>query len=67
MNGALHAFMNSSNVSKKARLAVQRGVLVPTIMYGSENWIWQGRYESGINAVEMRAVCSTCGVRLKDI
>ncbi|KAI5632627.1 reverse transcriptase (RNA-dependent DNA polymerase) domain-containing protein [Phthorimaea operculella] len=39
--GALHAFMNSQKVSNKARLAVHRGVLVPTLMYGSESWVWQ--------------------------
>ncbi|KAI5640813.1 reverse transcriptase (RNA-dependent DNA polymerase) domain-containing protein [Phthorimaea operculella] len=41
VNGALHAFMNSQKVSNKARLAVHRGVLVPTLMYGSESWVWQ--------------------------
>ena len=66
MNGALHDFMNSRNVSKMARLAVHRGVLVPTLMYGSESWVWQKRHESRINAVEMRALRSMCGVTLKD-
>ena len=66
VNGALHTFMNSQKVSKKARLAVHRGVLVPTLMYGSESWVWQKKHESRINAVEMRALRSMEGVTLKD-
>ncbi|KAI5642326.1 reverse transcriptase (RNA-dependent DNA polymerase) domain-containing protein [Phthorimaea operculella] len=65
-NGALHAFMNSQKVSNKARLAVHRGVLVPTLMYGSESWVWQKKHESRINAVEMRALRSMIGVKLSD-
>jgi hypothetical protein len=66
VNGALHAFMGSQKVSQRARLAVQRGVLVPTLMYGSESWVWQKRHQSQVNAVEMRALRSMCGVRLRD-
>ncbi|KAI5642761.1 hypothetical protein NE865_05287 [Phthorimaea operculella] len=63
VNGALHAFMNSQKVSNKA---VHRGVLVPTLMYGSESWVWQKKHESRINAVEMRALRSMIGVKLSD-
>ncbi|XP_063537021.1 uncharacterized protein LOC134746536 [Cydia strobilella] len=66
VNGALNAFMSSQKVSQKARLAVHRGVLVPTLMYGSESWVWQKRHQSQVNAVEMRALKSVCGVRLQD-
>ena len=66
VNGALRAFMSSEKVSKKARLAVHRGVLVPTLMYGSESWVWQAKHKSRINAVEMRALRSMEGVTLKD-
>ncbi|XP_063542355.1 uncharacterized protein LOC134750982 [Cydia strobilella] len=66
VNGALNAFMSSQKVSQKARLAVHRGVLVPTLMYGSESWVWQKRHQSQVNAVEMRALRSVCGVRLQD-
>lgn len=66
MNGALNSVVGSSNVSKKARLAVHNGVLVPTLMYGSESWVWQKRNESRINAVEMRSLRSMCGLTLKD-
>ncbi|XP_073943408.1 uncharacterized protein [Choristoneura fumiferana] len=55
VNGALHSFMNSRKVSNKACLAVHGGVLVPTLMYGSESWVWQKKHESRINVVVMRA------------
>lgn len=66
VNGALHAFMSSQKVSNRARLAVHRGVLVPTLMYGSDSWVWQKKDESKINAVEMRALRSMCGVKISD-
>ena len=66
VNGALHSFMNSRKVSNKARLAVHEGVLVPTLMYGSESWVWQKKHESRINAVEMRALRSMLEVKLSD-
>lgn len=36
MNGALHSFVSHQNVSKNARLVVHKGVLMPTLMDGSE-------------------------------
>ena len=66
VNGALHTFMNSQKVSQKARLAVHRGVLVPTLIYGSESWVWQKKHKSKINAVEMRALRSMSGIKLSD-
>jgi hypothetical protein len=45
VNGALYAFMNSRVVSKKAQLAVHNEVLLPTLMYGSESWVWQKKHK----------------------
>jgi hypothetical protein len=64
--GALHAFMGSRVVSKKAQLAVHNGVLLPTLMYGSESWVWQKKHTSRVNAVEIRALRSMIGVELSD-
>jgi hypothetical protein len=47
--------MGSRVVSKKA-----------TLMYGSESWVWQKKHRSRVNAVEMRALRSTIGVKLSD-
>ncbi|GBP52846.1 Acetylcholine receptor subunit alpha-like [Eumeta japonica] len=39
VNGALLAIMNSKSVSRPARLAIHNGVLIPMLIYGSENWV----------------------------
>ncbi|GBP82830.1 hypothetical protein EVAR_56129_1 [Eumeta japonica] len=39
MNGALLAVMNSKGVSRQASLAIHNGVLIPTLMHGSESWV----------------------------
>ncbi|GBP45766.1 hypothetical protein EVAR_76071_1 [Eumeta japonica] len=35
-------------------------------MYGCENWVWQKKNESRINAMEMRSLRNMCGVSEKD-
>ncbi|GBP72247.1 hypothetical protein EVAR_58013_1 [Eumeta japonica] len=50
----------------RARLAINKGFLIPTLMYGSESWAWRKKNESRINAVEMRLLHSTCAVYRKD-
>ena len=66
MNGALMNVIRNKNISKKARVAVHNGVLVPTIMYGSESWIMQKKDESKLNAVEMRSLRNICRKSLRD-
>jgi hypothetical protein len=58
--------MGSKVVSKKAYLTVHNGVLLPTLMYGSEIWVWQKKHTSRVNAVEMRALKNMIGVKLSD-
>jgi hypothetical protein len=41
-------------------------VLLPTLMYGSESWVWQEKHTSRVNAVEMRVLRSMIGVKLSD-
>ncbi|GBP15970.1 hypothetical protein EVAR_12550_1 [Eumeta japonica] len=45
-NGALLAIMNSKYVSRQVHLAIHNGVLIPTLMYDSESWVWQKSDES---------------------
>ncbi|XP_049870886.1 uncharacterized protein LOC126370141 [Pectinophora gossypiella] len=66
VNGAMHAVVSSQCISQDARMAVHNAVLVPTLKYGSECWVWQKKHESRINAVEMRSLRSICGVKLSD-
>lgn len=38
---ALHFFVANKNVSKRESLAGRNGVLVSTLIFGSEFWEWQ--------------------------
>ncbi|KAJ0172339.1 hypothetical protein K1T71_012312 [Dendrolimus kikuchii] len=66
LNGALGKLLGAKNLSQKAQLAVHNAVLVPTLTYGSESWVWKKEHESRVNAVEMRALRKICGVTLAD-
>ncbi|GBP35362.1 hypothetical protein EVAR_20735_1 [Eumeta japonica] len=57
VNEALLVIMNSKSVSRQVRLAVRNGILILTLIYGSESRVWQKKNESRINAVKMR--CDT--------
>ncbi|GBP28611.1 hypothetical protein EVAR_85810_1 [Eumeta japonica] len=58
--------MNSKSVSPQTYLAIHNGVLFPMLMYDSENWAWQKKNESRINAVEMLSLHNRCRVSRKD-
>ena len=60
VNGALTALMRR-RISTAACLAVHNAVLVPTLLYGSENWVLQKKNERKMNAVEI-ALRRICGV-----
>ncbi|GBP38982.1 hypothetical protein EVAR_95602_1 [Eumeta japonica] len=44
--------MNNKSVSQQAHLAIRNWVLIPTLMDGSESWVWQKKNENRINAFE---------------
>ncbi|GBP03658.1 hypothetical protein EVAR_2411_1 [Eumeta japonica] len=66
VNRALLAIMNSKSISRQARFGIHNEVFIPTLIYGSESWVWQKKNESRINEVEMRSLRSICGVSQKD-
>ncbi|GBP52397.1 hypothetical protein EVAR_4680_1 [Eumeta japonica] len=66
VNGALFAILNSKIVSRQARLTIYSGVLIPTLMYGGESWVWQKKNASRINAMEIRSLRSICGASRED-
>ncbi|GBP75899.1 hypothetical protein EVAR_11011_1 [Eumeta japonica] len=47
VNEALLAIMNSKTLSRQARLAIHSGILISTLMYGGESWIWQKKSKGG--------------------
>ncbi|CAG4960734.1 unnamed protein product [Parnassius apollo] len=66
VNGGLHSIMKNQNVSKKVRMVIHNAVLVPTLMYGIESWVWQKKHEIRINAVEMRSLRNMLRLNLND-
>jgi hypothetical protein len=66
VNGALKSVVANKCLSNEAKLAVHNGVLVPTLMYGSEAWSWKNKDESRLNAVEMRSLRRMCGKTMYD-
>ncbi|GBP27693.1 hypothetical protein EVAR_12739_1 [Eumeta japonica] len=65
LNGTLLAIMNSKIISRQAHFNIHSGVLIPKLMYGCENWVWQKKNKSGIKTMEMRSLRSTYGVSQK--
>ncbi|GBP12572.1 hypothetical protein EVAR_10237_1 [Eumeta japonica] len=45
-------------VSRNARLAIRNGIVISTLMYDSECWVWQKKNESRINVMDMRNMCA---------
>ena len=45
VNGALAALMRRRNFTSAVRLTIHNAVLVPTLLYGSETWVLQNKYE----------------------
>ncbi|GBP37372.1 hypothetical protein EVAR_22834_1 [Eumeta japonica] len=66
VNRALLAILNSTSVSRQVHFAIYYEILIPTVMYGNESWVWQKKNESRINTVKIRSLCSKCGVSRKD-
>ena len=47
-------------------MSVYNGVLVPTLMYASECWMWMRKHERRVTAVEMRYLRGVCGYTRRD-
>ncbi|XP_026317751.1 uncharacterized protein LOC113228612 [Hyposmocoma kahamanoa] len=63
VNGAISGVMGSNILSQKAYMSIHNALLVPTLTFGSESWVWQKKDESRINAVEMRYLRKICGIK----
>ncbi|GBP05366.1 hypothetical protein EVAR_76787_1 [Eumeta japonica] len=65
VNGALLAIMDGKSVSRPACLAIHNGVLIPSLMYGSESCnIWYSKTNRTTKSIW--SLRNTCGVFLKD-
>ncbi len=60
--GSLTEVMKGRNVSMDVKRGLRNSILLPTLTYGSENWIWNGAQQSRVHAVEMSYLRGACGV-----
>lgn len=52
------------SISDKKHIA--NPVLVPTLIYDSDSWVWLKKHESRLNAVLMRSLEKICNMQLYD-
>ncbi len=63
---SLGCMMKGRTVSMEVKKGLCDGIIVPTITYASETWVWNERQRSSIEAVEMRYLRSACAVQGMD-
>ncbi len=51
--GSLAEVMKGRNVSMDVKRGLRNSILLPTLIYGSENWTWNGVQQSRVSAVDM--------------
>ena len=59
--GSLGRVMSERTVSMEVKKQLRDSVIVPTITYAGETWVWNGRQRSRIQAVEMSYLRGACG------
>ncbi len=54
--------MRERTVSREAKKALRDSIIVPTVAYASETWVWNQSQRFKIQAVEMCYLRGGCGV-----
>ncbi len=60
--GLLAGVMKGRNVSMDVKRGLRNSILLPTLTYGSENWMCNGAQQLRVCAVEMSYLRGACGV-----
>ncbi len=60
--GLLAGVMKGRNVSKDVKRGLRNSILLPALIYGSENWSWSRAQQSRVRAVEISYLRGLCGV-----
>ncbi len=63
---SLGRMMKERTVSMEVKKGLRAVILVPTLTYASETWVWNESQRSGIEAVEMSYLRNACGMRRMD-
>ncbi len=64
--GSLGQVMRERTVSREVKKALRDSIIVPTVAYASETWVWNQSQRSKIQAVEMSYLRGGCGVNRMD-
>ncbi len=64
--GSLGHMMRGRTVSTEVKKGQRDGIIVLTMTYASETWVWNERQRSRIQAVEMSYLRSACVVQRMD-
>ncbi len=59
--GSLARAMKGRSVSIEGKRDLRNSILLPTLMYGSEMWMWNRVQQSRVCAVEMSYLRGACG------
>ncbi len=54
VTGSLGRVMKEMTVSRKVNKALRDSIIVPTVAYASETWVWNQSQRSKIQAAEMK-------------
>ncbi len=65
--GSLGQGMRERTVSREVKKALRDSIIVPTVAYASETWVWNQSQRSKIQAVGMSYLRGGCGVNRMDV
>ncbi len=60
--GSIARVMKGRNVSMEVKRGLRNSIFLPTLMYGSETWMWNRAQQSRVCVVEMSNLKGVCGV-----
>ncbi len=64
--GSFTGIIKGRNVSKDVKRGLRSSILLPTLTYGSENWMWSRAQQSRVCAVEMSYLRGAGGVTRRE-
>ena len=64
--GAMKKVYESREISREAKVAVFKAVVIPTLTYGCESWVLKEREKFRLQAAEMRVLRNIAGVSRLD-
>src|SRR5678816_3773424 len=67
VTGAIKSLVDVKGLSLECAMVLHEGMLLPVLMYSGETMVWNKRYRSKVQCVEMDNLMGVLGVRRIDI